>query len=135
MTVTRRIEGAAHGFERGRVYTVVLEGTLPAGIENCLLSDVLPGGFEIEEARDLPGDVLGSLLGGWNGDRVEVRDDRVLWFRTEASRGGGFRQTYSVRAVTPGRYRVPPASVEALYDPTRYGRGGGGDIVEVKSGR
>ena len=124
MTITRHIEGAEHGYVQGRVYTVVLEGTMPSNVENCLLSDVLPGGLEIEEARDVPGD--------WYGDRVEVRDDRVLWFRTKATSGETFRQTYRVRAVTPGRFHVPPASIEALYDPTRYARGGGGDVIEVR---
>ncbi len=127
MTITRTIEGAEDGFVQGRVYRVALAGTVPSGTENLLLSDVLPGGLEIEEARETSGD--------WGGDRVEVRDDRVLWFRTRACLAGTFRQTYLVRAVTPGRFRVPPASVEALYDPTLCARAGGGAVLEVRRGR
>lgn len=127
MTIRRTIEGAEHGFVQGRVYRVVLEGTVPATTENLLVSDVLPGGLEVEEARETPGD--------FDGDRVEVRDDRVLWFRTHARLSATFRQTYLVRAVTPGRFRVPPASVEALYDPALHARAGGGGVLEVRRGR
>ena len=61
-----------------------------------------------------------------------MRDDRVLYFATQARSTAEFTQTYLVRAVTPGRYRVPPAWVEALYDPALHGRGSGGGTIEVK---
>jgi uncharacterized protein YfaS (alpha-2-macroglobulin family) len=39
--------------------------------------------------------------------------------------------SYSVRAVTPGRYVVPSLLAEAMYDPDVYGRSGGGETLVV----
>jgi hypothetical protein len=118
--VRRTIEAADGPLRQGRTYRVVLEGVAPAGAQSLLVTDVLPGGLEPEaaEAED------GTL----KPDRVEVRDDRVLFFRTAPLAGGRFRQAYTVRAVTVGRFRLPSAKVEALYDPTMWARAGGGTV-------
>jgi len=123
MTVTRRIEAPQGALKQGRVYRVVIEGRLPAGAENVLITDVLPGGLEIEAARDQEGTL--------EPDRIEPRDDRVLFFRTQALPTGVFRQTYLVRAVTTGTFRVPPVSAELLYAPELHARSGGGGTIEV----
>jgi uncharacterized protein YfaS (alpha-2-macroglobulin family) len=106
----------------GRAYRVVLEGTLPADAEQTLVTDVLPGGLEVDEARAADGDLA--------PDRVEPRDDRVLFFRAAVLGRGTFRQTYTVRAVTSGTFRQPAARVELLYDPDVFARSDAG-AVEV----
>ena len=111
-----RVEGA---FEQGRVYRVVIEGIVPDGSENLLISDLLAGGLEVEDARDQPGNV--------DPDRVEPRDDRVLFFRT-APIEGTFRQTYLVRAVTAGRFALPGTEAELMYEPTIRARAEAGTI-------
>ncbi|MCC7138013.1 MAG: hypothetical protein IT460_06240 [Planctomycetes bacterium] len=120
--VTRRVEDVSGPFARGRVHRVVLEGELPEGAAQVLVTDVLPGGLEVERADRRDGDLA--------PDRVEVRDDRVLFFRTAARGTRTFRQTYEVRAVTPGRYVWPGARVELLYDPAVSGASAG-STVEV----
>ena len=95
---------------------------MPESCENLLVTDVLPGGLEIEAARDREGTL--------DPDRVEPRDDRVLFFRTRPLKGE-FRQTYLVRAVTVGRFRVPPVSAELLYAPAVHGRSSGGQFLEI----
>lgn len=94
-------------FVRGRVYEVELEASGPGLLENVLLTDRLPGGFEIESGR---------RGGDSECDRVEEKDDRVRAFRTAASRGP-IRFRYRMRAVFPGAYAGGSASAEMLYAP------------------
>ena len=44
-----------------------------------------------------------------------------------------FTVAYVVRAVSPGKYVLPQAYVEDMYNPSRYGRTGTG-AVEVRAG-
>ncbi len=122
--VHRTIEGLVDGrLRQGHVYRVVLEGEVEVGHgENLLVTDVLPGGLEVEAARGQEGTLA--------PDRVESRDERVLFFRAAPLRGA-FRQTYLVRAVTPGRWQVPPVEAELLYAPDVRGRGDVGGTLEV----
>lgn len=54
---------------------------------------------------------------------TEYRDDR---FVAAFARDGHDRATFSVayiaRAVTPGHYVLPPATIEDMYRPERFGR-------------
>ena len=54
---------------------------------------------------------------------------RFLWelYRPEA-------EAYVVRAVSPGKYVLPQAYVEDMYNPSRYGRTGTG-TVEVRAAK
>ena len=45
-----------------------------------------------------------------------------------------FTVAYVVRAVSPGKYVLPQAYVEDMYNPSRYGRTGTGS-VEVRSAK
>src|SRR5205807_575205 len=45
-----------------------------------------------------------------------------------------FTVAYVVRAVSPGKYVLPQAYVEDMYNPSRYGRSGTG-TVEVRSAK
>ncbi|MBL9088867.1 MAG: hypothetical protein JNM10_17140, partial [Planctomycetia bacterium] len=124
MTVTRRVVGAEGGFVRGRTYRVELEGTAPAGATELLLADVLPGGFEVVES--LRGE--GTL----HPTREEVRDDRVLFFRSAPLEGTTFRHVYVVRATTAGTFAFPAPRGELLYDPTVFARGAAGTAVVAR---
>ncbi len=122
-TIRRTIEGGGGGRSQGRVYRVTLEGTVPEGAQHVLVTDVLPGGFELERAVGSDGSLA--------PDRIEARDDRVLFFRTDAVSGTKFTQSYLVRAVTPGRYSLPASTVELLYQPSTRGRSAAEGEIEV----
>jgi hypothetical protein len=105
-----------------------------APLDNVVIEDLLPAGFEVENpsfevANQAP----------WLGERRnwlihrEVRDDRLVLFPYPVSGTPGAPQTwhYTVRAVTPGRYVVPPLRAEAMYDPSIRSTHGRGEI-EVK---
>jgi alpha-2-macroglobulin len=66
---------------------------------------------------------------------TEYRDDRfVAAFQRDGSSKATFSIAYIVRAVTPGHYVLPPATIEDMYRPQRFGRTAFGsvDIAETK---
>ena len=123
MALRRALAGGPGPWRQGRLYAMTLEGEAPAGSEHLLVTDVLPGGFEIESTTPGEHDL--------DAERVEARDDRVLFFREAPASSVTFRRTYLVRAVTPGRFTWPAASAELLYDPSVGARTARGAVVEI----
>ena len=85
-----------------------------------LITDLLPAGFEI----DNPGLVNSASLSNfdWIGEveaaHTEFRSDRfVAAFDRATGDNGEITLAYVVRAVTPGTYDHPAASVEDMYRP------------------
>ncbi len=101
-----------------------------------LLTDPLPAGFEIDNPALVEGGSLAnipSLTGEVTPAHTEFRDDRfTAAFARETDQPAFFTVGYIVRAVTPGRFVHPPATVEDMYRPERFGRTGSG-TVEVKA--
>ncbi|MBS3649118.1 alpha-2-macroglobulin family protein [Pseudaminobacter sp. 19-2017] len=99
-----------------------------------LVSDLLPAGFEI----DNPGLVSSANLANFpwlaqtEAAHLEFRDDRfVAAFDRSADSPHEFTLAYVVRAVTPGVYAHPAASVEDMYRPQFSARTATG-MMEVK---
>lgn len=97
-----------------------------------LVSDPLPAGFEIDNPNLLQaGDISAlSWLETTNGtDMAEFRQDRfaasLTWNNADS-----FRLAYILRAVTPGTFRHPAASVEDMYRP-EYRAWTDGGTVEI----
>jgi uncharacterized protein YfaS (alpha-2-macroglobulin family) len=85
---------------------------------NFLLVDRLPAGLEIENPKLVATGSTGSLA--WLTDLTdptytEFRDDRFVAAFTDQ----GAKLAYIVRAVAPGRYTLPGATVEDMYRPER----------------
>lgn len=119
-------------------FVVVLSISTDRRSGRILLEDRLPAGFEIENPRIVSSGDISAL--DWL--KVEVptshaafRDDRfVAAFNLFANRnalsaGNTFRVAYIVRAVTPGTFVHPAASVEDMYRPERHGRTGAGRVT------
>ncbi|HEY0233915.1 MAG TPA: hypothetical protein VGC86_02500, partial [Afipia sp.] len=65
----------------------------------------------------------------------EFRDDRFnAAIDRQSSDKTVFTVAYVVRAVSPGKYVLPQATVEDMYNPSRYGRTGTGTI-EVRAAK
>ncbi|WP_163270418.1 alpha-2-macroglobulin family protein [Chelativorans alearense] len=102
-------------------YVVVLEVTeANAWPSRVLVSDLLPAGFEIDNPRLVDSAQLDNF--GWLGEtdavHTEFRDDRfIAAFDRTGDDDRDFRLAYVVRAVTPGTYTHPAASVEDMYRP------------------
>lgn len=105
---------------------------LTENLENVVITDMLPAGFEIENPR------LQSRAGiSWIGDKnykpdyMDIRDDRLIIF-------GKFprqqEQTfyYALRAVTQGDFILPPVTGEAMYAPAKSSVASSGNISVVE---
>jgi uncharacterized protein YfaS (alpha-2-macroglobulin family) len=97
-----------------------------------MVADYLPAGFEIDNPKLVSSGDTGTLdwiEDGEDAQNAEFRDDR---FNAAFERGSDdspvFTVAYIVRAVSPGKYVLPQAYVEDMYNPSRYGRTGTGTI-------
>lgn len=103
-----------------------------------MVADYLPAGFEIDNPKLVSSGDSGTL--NWIEDGVEptnseFRDDRFnAAFERHSNDKAVFTVAYIVRAVSPGKYVLPQAYVEDMYNPSRYGRTGTG-TVEVRSAK
>ncbi|RKU10374.1 hypothetical protein C6503_19885 [Candidatus Poribacteria bacterium] len=127
-------EGLTSTFVHGDL--IVAEITvkaLTANLENVVVVDMLPTGFEIENPR------LESRAGipwlkeqGFKPDYIDIRDDRLIFFGT-FPRQRERKFYYALRAVTQGEFTLPPIAAEAMYDPTKSAVTGSMSIQVVTS--
>ncbi len=122
--------------ERFAVVLKITEGAPVFG--RVMVADYLPAGFEIDNPRLVSSGDTGTLA--WIEDpqdpvNTEFRDDRfTAAFDRNARSKAVFTVAYIVRAVSPGHYTVPQATVEDMYRPDRFGRTGVG-ILDVEAAR
>jgi uncharacterized protein YfaS (alpha-2-macroglobulin family) len=102
---------------------------------HIMVSDYLPAGFEIDNPHLVSSGDTGTLAwieDGEEPENTEFRDDRFTAAIDRAADNKSiFTVAYVVRAVSPGKYVLPQAYVEDMYNPSRYGRTGTGS-VEVR---
>ncbi|MCK1637301.1 alpha-2-macroglobulin family protein [Bradyrhizobium sp. 157] len=102
---------------------------------HIMVADYLPAGLEIDNPRLVSSGDSGTLdwiEDGEEPEHTEFRDDRFTAAIDRASDDQSvFTVAYIVRAVSPGKYVLPQAYVEDMYNPSRYGRTGTGS-VEVR---
>nr|WP_233587050.1 alpha-2-macroglobulin family protein [Pseudorhodobacter sp. E13] len=122
----------AEGVAAGERLVVVLE-VVPFGKAEArlMVADPLPAGFEI----DNPNLLRGGDVGGFDWLNVEndvahseFRQDRFLT-AVDAQGGQTIRLAYVVRAVSPGRFHHPAASVEDMYRPEYRAQTDAGEVV------
>jgi uncharacterized protein YfaS (alpha-2-macroglobulin family) len=103
-----------------------LERTYSTDIDNVVITDMLPAGFEIENPRtkEIPG--MDWIKGDDTPQAMDVRDDRINLFVNLHS----MRQVYyyAVRAVSPGTYRMGPVSADAMYNGEYHSYNGAGTV-------
>jgi hypothetical protein len=118
--------------ERFVVVLSITEET--AWTSRVLVADLLPAGFEIDNPNLVKSASLDafSWLAETQTAHLEFRDDR---FVAALDRSSGddraFTLAYMVRAVTPGRYVVPAATVEDMYRPHLSARTAMGQVEVV----
>ncbi|PTM94331.1 alpha-2-macroglobulin family protein [Mycoplana dimorpha] len=85
-----------------------------------LITDLLPAGFEIDNPSLVSSADLSNFewIGEVEAAHTEFRSDRfVAAFDRSAGNNNGITLAYVVRAVTPGTYDHPAATVEDMYRP------------------
>jgi hypothetical protein len=116
----------AHVKQNTRLVVVLKVTEAQPQFGRVIVADYLPAGFEIDNPHLVSSGDTGTLP--WITDAVdpvdsEFRDDRfTAAFDREKGDAAVFTVAYVVRAVAPGTYVRPQASVEDMYRPDRYGR-------------
>ncbi len=121
-----------------------------SAVANVALVDLMPGGFE--PVLDTPsepqsdaadpgstgsiGQPAGAALAGlagarsnWQIDYADVREDRVVFYGTVSPDFGEI--SYRIKATNSGRFLVPPAYAEAMYERGVQARSLGGQVLTV----
>ncbi len=101
-------------------------------VPDALLTDLLPGGLEVEnfnltDAEQWAGVVIDGIRISNRGQAADVlheafRDDRYV-AALDLGKGQKAQVFYLVRAVSPGRFVVPPPRVADMYRPELQGVG------------
>jgi hypothetical protein len=114
-----------------RLVTVLEVTPFGKGEARLMVSDPLPAGFEIDDPNLLAsGDISAFdwLDATTDVAHSEFRQDRFL---TQVNRTGAdpFRLAYVVRAISPGTFHHPAASVEDMYRPDIRAHGDSGTVT------
>jgi uncharacterized protein YfaS (alpha-2-macroglobulin family) len=122
----------AKGLDLGDVVYIELTVANTTGdrVANIALVDRIPAGWEIENPR-LGRDGDAEWINRdrlWQADHMNLRDDRLEVFG-HLEKGASGQVVYTVRAVTAGRFTVPPVEAEAMYDPRVWAREGMATVV------
>jgi uncharacterized protein YfaS (alpha-2-macroglobulin family) len=108
------------------VVQMSIERTFSTDVENIVLTDIIPAGFEIENPRtkEIPG--MEWIKDAAVPTALDVRDDRIHMFIDLNNN----RQVYyyAVRAVSKGNYKIGPVSAEAMYNGEYHSYNGGGTV-------
>ncbi len=110
---------------------ITLENAYSTPVQNIVITDLLPAGFEIENPRtkDIPG--MDWIKDAATPEALDVRDDRINFFTSIATSG---KQTfyYAVRAVSPGQYQMGPVNADAMYNGEYHSFSGAGVVRVVR---
>jgi len=126
----RAISGTTFKQNELVIVQLSLEKAFSGSVENIVLTDLLPAGFEIENPRtkELPG--MEWIKDASNPTAMDVRDDRINLFVDLYN--GRQLYYYAVRAVSPGVYKMGPASADAMYNGAYHSYNGAGVIRVVQ---
>ncbi len=111
------------------VVKLSIQGSYNTSIDNVVISDILPAGFEIENPR------ISSIPDmDWIKDKsyptyTDIRDDRVNIFVDVTNKLRNYY--YVVRAVTPGIFQMGPVGADAMYNGEYHSYSGGG-VITIK---
>lgn len=96
-------------------------------IDNVVISDLLPAGFEIENPRISASPDIGWIQNAASPQYLDVRDDRINFYTSIGNTTKKFY--YIVRAVSKGRFALAPAAADAMYNGEYHSYSGAGIIV------
>jgi alpha-2-macroglobulin len=123
------MDGSTSGTEDLRVgdmVVVTLKIEIGGGDRYLAIDDALPAVFEAINPEfgtqsEREGDQLPDGTQAWFCDHREIRTDRALFFTDFAPAKGKFSLQYLARVIAEGDTTAPPARIEAMYQPDKYG--------------
>jgi uncharacterized protein YfaS (alpha-2-macroglobulin family) len=113
---------------------VVAEITMQAltdDLENVIITDMLPGGFEIENPRLSSSEALPWINASkqFSPEYMDIRDDRINLYYHFLNRRKKYTFYYLMRTVTRGEFALPPVAAEAMYDPAKFSLANSGGVI------
>jgi alpha-2-macroglobulin len=133
----RRDADGTWRIKAGASVRVRLTMVTPSSRYHVALVDALPAGFEalnraLKVMGEIPKDDKEAQPRYW-WDRAwyehqNLRDERVEAF-TSLLWEGVYNYAYVARATTPGKFVVPPAKAEEMYQPETFGRSASDSVI------
>jgi hypothetical protein len=108
------------------VIKITLATTDGSDVENVVITDMLPAGFEIENPRISEMAEMSWAEKAAHPEHFDVRDDRINLFATATGTPRSYY--YVVRAVSTGTFRMGPVSADAMYNGEYHSLNGAGTI-------
>jgi uncharacterized protein YfaS (alpha-2-macroglobulin family) len=110
----------------GDMVVVSLAIEIGGGDRYLAIDDPLPAVFEainpeFASMNEREGGQLPDGTQAWFCDHREIRSDRALFFTDYAPAKGKFTLRYLARVNAEGDATAPPARIEAMYQPEKYG--------------
>ena len=96
------------------VAVVTVRNPSSHGVNNLVLTEVFPAGWEILNTRFLSEGATDAKTPGINYQ--DIRDDRAYSYIDHLSAGRQVTVKINLCAVYPGRFYLPPVYIEAMYD-------------------
>ncbi|WP_128547903.1 Ig-like domain-containing alpha-2-macroglobulin family protein [Larkinella soli] len=109
------------------VVRITLSGETGVPVDNVVVTDMLPAGFEIENPRLTEPRELPWVKGAATPEHFDVRDDRIHFFTSAGATAKTFY--YLVRVVSKGRFTRGPVSADAMYDGSLRSYSGRGTLT------
>lgn len=129
--------------QTGDLVIVRLQLKTEKPLRNVLVVNLLPAGLELEnqnlatsasaEQLMINGTPISRLQRNTELSHQEYRGDRYVAALDMPYSNSQYELFFLARAVTPGTYQVPPAFVEAMYQPQYFSIGETIDELKVKS--
>ncbi|MFQ3576694.1 MAG: alpha-2-macroglobulin family protein, partial [Cytophagales bacterium] len=109
------------------VVKIVLENQEKTNIENIVITDLLPAGFEIENPR-----ITSTAQFNWLNDAdapeyIDIKDDRINLFTSIHKNKKVFY--YMARAVSKGTYKLGSIAADAMYQGDYHSYSGSGWVL------
>ncbi|KKC40976.1 hypothetical protein WH87_02150 [Devosia epidermidihirudinis] len=123
--------------QNDRLVVVISVRPQSLGSGQFIVADPLPAGFEIENPNLSDGEGVSdfSWLDADSPVHVESRTDQYVAAFRYYSDVNPFKTAYMVRAVTPGTFALPGATVEDMYRPEFRGYTAAGSVEVSQAGQ
>ncbi|MFN3405491.1 MAG: alpha-2-macroglobulin family protein [Cytophagaceae bacterium] len=115
------------------VIKVTVSTTDNSRVDNVVITDMLPAGFEIENPRLSEGADLPWITAQNVPEHLDIRDDRINIYTPVSGTQKTFY--YMVRAVSTGTFKMGPVSADAMYNGEYHSYNGAGVIRIVEKGK
>ena len=108
------------------VIKLTLDNNSRNNVENIVITDMLPAGFEIENPRVGAVAELDWIKDNTEPEHMDIRDDRINLFTSIGYKPQNYY--YLVRAVSTGNFVTGPAAADAMYNGEYHSYHGAGRI-------